>query len=115
MSKTRTTPLQIEQKTTRLDNKETYPLSITGLDSANVVYGVDKTGYIAVGGLKVLSATVGTSETAVEHGLGRVPNIVIPVAVSTTAVYVCMTKAPDDTKVYLIASAANTPVKVYVA
>jgi len=114
MGKTRTPPIQITQKTSRLDNKEPYAFSISQLDNERtIVYAVNRAGLIAVGGLKKLAnQSIGTTQTAIPHGLGYTPNIVIIKPKSNAVIW--ESKDADSTYIYLTASAAATA-DIYVA
>ena len=62
---------------------------------------------------KEFSYTVGTGETEIRHGLGRVPKHVYPTAQS--AGYVWETRNATETSVFLAASIAGVRVKVQVS
>jgi len=71
--------------------------------------------------IKILKqVTVGTSQTAIAHGLGYVQAssgvrvYAIIVGYNAAAHYVSQTIAPDATNVYLIADAASTLCDVWV-
>jgi hypothetical protein len=58
-----------------------------------------------------VTATISTSETAIGHGLGRVPQYVIPVASwaqgATMVRDITMTKAPTKDQIYVSSSASG--------
>lgn len=63
--------------------------------------------------LKALGAqTVNTTETAVAHGLGYAPTVILPFATSNNTIY--QSKAADATNIYLKADADSSTCIVYV-
>lgn len=58
-----------------------------------------------------VTATIGTSETAVGHSLGRVPKYIIPVCSWVTGATICreitLTKAPTVDQVYVSSASAG--------
>jgi len=115
MGKTRTPPVQITQKTSRLDDKEAYAFSISALDNeATINYGITAAGLIKVGGLKKLAnKTINQAETSIAHGLGYIPTIILITPTSNATFY--MSKAADATNVYFRASADGSTADIYVA
>jgi len=75
--------------------------------------GLDQNGLMLLGGLKRLPGqSIGTTQTTVAHGLGRVPGIAL-VQPHSNAV-VSMSAPADATNTYWIASTAATA-DIYVA
>jgi len=68
---------------------------------------LDLGGYIEHGGLLLLaSQAVGTSQTTIPHGLGRIPGVFLVTPRSNAR---CWQSAPSDaTNLYLSASVAGT-------
>jgi hypothetical protein len=109
MSKTQISSLQIEPKSGQEDT-----FILRGLDvNGNEVFQINLSGIMKTGGFKVLSnVSVGTTQTAIAHGLGYTPSKVI-ILPRTNAV-IWQSAVPDSTNIYLTASVAAT-CDIYVA
>lgn len=111
---TRQPPIRIKQES-RDGSDEVYPIAIEKPDDpSQLVFAIEPgTGRLAIGIFKKLeNVSIGTTQTAIAHGLGRPPLFVSVLPYASANVW--QSAAADNSNIYLTASVAVNA-DIYVA